>query len=127
MKHSPRFLDIVSEAKMRVHEMDIDAVRRRLEHGDAVHLIDVREDEEWRNGRIPGATHIGKGVIERDIEKAIPDTNAAIVLYCGGGYRSVLAADALQRMGYTNVVSMMGGYRGWVGDGNPIEVDGSHR
>src|SRR5919108_119372 len=115
MKHSPRFLELVGEAKKHVREMDIDDVRRRLERGDPMHLVDVREDEEWQNGRIPGAIHIGKGVIERDIEKTIPDPNAAIVLYCGGGYRSVLAADALQRMGYTSVISMAGGYRGWGG------------
>jgi rhodanese-related sulfurtransferase len=121
MKHSPRFLDIVAEAKQRVRETDIDTVRRRLEDGDAVRLIDVREDEEWQKGHIPGAIHIGKGVIERDIEKTIPDTSAAIVLYCGGGYRSVLAADTLQRMGYTNVESMMGGYRGWIAEGNPVD------
>jgi rhodanese-related sulfurtransferase len=121
MKHSPRFLDIVAEAKQRVRETDIDTVRRRLEDGDAVRLIDVREDEEWQKGHIPGAIHIGKGVIERDIEKTIPETSAAIVLYCGGGYRSVLAADTLQRMGYTNVESMMGGYRGWIAEGNPVD------
>lgn len=121
MKHSPRFLEIVAEAKKGVRETDIEAVRRRLEHGDAVLLVDVREDEEWQKGHIPRAIHIGKGVIERDIEKLVPDPNAEIVLYCGGGYRSVLAADALQRMGYTNVLSMTGGYRGWIGAGHPVE------
>jgi rhodanese-related sulfurtransferase len=121
MKHSPGFLDMVADARMRVNEMDIETVRRRLDQEDSLHLVDVREDDEWRSGHLPRAIHIGKGVIERDIEKTIPDTSAPIVLYCGGGYRSVLAADALQRMGYTNVVSMIGGYRGWVGDGNPIE------
>jgi rhodanese-related sulfurtransferase len=121
MKHSPRFLAIVEEVKKGVRETDIDEVRRRFEQRDGVLLIDVREDEEWQKGHIPGAIHIGKGVIERDVEKQIPDPNAEIVLYCGGGYRSVLAADALQRMGYTNVTSMMGGYRGWVAGGNPVE------
>lgn len=121
MKHSPRFLEIVAEAKKGVRETDIEVVRRRLEHGDAVLLVDVREDEEWQKGHIPRAIHIGKGVIERDIEKLVPDPNAEIVLYCGGGYRSVLAADALQRMGYTNVLSMTGGYRGWIGAGHPVE------
>jgi rhodanese-related sulfurtransferase len=121
MKHAPRFLAIVEAARKGVRETDIETVRRRLERGDPLHLVDVREDEEWRKGHIPGALHIGKGVLERDVEKTIPDTDADIVLYCGGGYRSVLAADALQRMGYTNVTSMAGGYRGWTGAGNPVE------
>jgi rhodanese-related sulfurtransferase len=122
MKHSPRFLAIVEAARKGIRETDIDTVHRRLARGDPLHLVDVREDEEWRRGHIPGAIHIGKGVLERDVEKAIPDTDADIVLYCGGGYRSALAADALQRMGYTNVTSMAGGYRGWTGAGNPIEA-----
>jgi rhodanese-related sulfurtransferase len=121
MEHSPRFLDIVAEARKGVRETGIAAVLGRLEQGDAMHLVDVREDGEWQQGHLPGAIHIGKGIIERDIEKAIPDPNAEIVLYCGGGYRSVLAAAALQQMGYTNVVSMAGGYRGWVGEGHPVE------
>lgn len=119
--HSPRFLEIVAQAKRGVTETDVATVRRRMEAGDEFHLVDVREDSEWQRGRLPGAAHIGKGVIERDIEKNIPDTSAEIVLYCGGGYRSALAADALQRMGYTNVKSMDGGYSGWLESGGRIE------
>jgi rhodanese-related sulfurtransferase len=118
--HSRRFLELVSEARARVRRTDVDAVRERLRRGDGVHLVDVREDREWKAGRIPGAVHVGKGIIERDIERTIPDPDAEIVLYCGGGYRSVLAADTLQRMGYTNVVSMDGGYSGWLESGGPI-------
>jgi rhodanese-related sulfurtransferase len=120
--HSPRFLDVVAEAGTRVRRTDVAAVRQRLQHGDPVHLIDVREDGEWERGRIPGAVHLGKGIIERDIERTIPDPGADIVLYCGGGYRSVLAADMLQRMGYTNVVSMDGGFSGWLESGNAIDT-----
>jgi rhodanese-related sulfurtransferase len=117
MKHSPQFLALVAKAKQRVRETDVATVRRRLEAGDRFHLVDVREDEEWARGHIPGAVHIGKGVIERDIETRIPDADAEIVLYCGGGYRSALAADALQRMGYTSVWSMDGGWRAWTEGG----------
>lgn len=118
-QHSPAFVALVEDARSRVRETDVGAIRRRLERGDRFHLVDVREDEEWQGGRLPGAVHIGKGVIERDIEDRIPDRSAEIVLYCGGGYRSVLAAEALQKMGYTNVLSMDGGYRGWTEAGLP--------
>ena len=119
--HSPRFLDIVNECKSRVRECTVSDVKARLDAGEAFELVDVREQSEYANGHLPGARHLGKGVIERDIESAIPDSGTAIVLYCGGGYRSALAADALQKMGYTNVVSMDGGWRGWNEQGYPTE------
>ncbi len=122
MDHSPRFLDIVNETRGSVKETSVREVNERLRRGERFHLVDVREDREWDAGHLPGATHIGKGVIERDIEVAIPDPNAEIVLYCGGGYRSVLAAANLQRMGYTNVSSMDGGYRGWTEAGLPVDA-----
>lgn len=122
MKHSPAFLRIVEDARARVTETDVAAVRARLERGEPFHLIDVREDSEWEKGHLPGAAHIGRGVLERDIESTIPDTAAPIVLYCGGGYRSALAAESLQRMGYSNVTSMDGGFRGWKEAGLPIEA-----
>jgi rhodanese-related sulfurtransferase len=123
MKHAKRFLDIVNEARRRVKETDVATVRARQKKGDTFYLVDVREDNEWNKGHLPGAIHLGKGVIERDIEGVIPDVNAEIILYCGGGYRSALAADNLTRMGYTNVVSMDGGFRGWNEAGFPIEQD----
>lgn len=119
MDHSPGFLKIVEEVKPRVREVTIDETKRRMEHGAL--LIDVREDREWDAGHVRGAEHIGKGVIERDIEKAVPDRNAEVILYCGGGFRSALAADSLQRMGYGNVFSMAGGWRGWLEKGEPVE------
>jgi rhodanese-related sulfurtransferase len=112
-QHNPAFLRIVDDARARVEETTVAAVRERIARGDRFHLIDVREESEWARGHLPNAVHIGRGVLERDIETHIPDTDAEIVLYCGGGYRSALAADALQRMGYTNVKSMDGGWRGW--------------
>lgn len=121
MKHNPAFLRVVEEARSRVTETDVEGVRARIDRGEAFHLIDVREDSEWDAGHLPGAAHMGRGVLERDIENTIPDTAADIVLYCGGGYRSALAADSLQRMGYTNVKSMDGGFRGWKEAGLPIE------
>lgn len=123
-QHAPRFLAIVKDAKSRVTETTVDAVAPRVEAGEvgrAFHLVDVREQSEYAAGHVPGAIHLGKGVIERDIEKTIPDTDAEIVLYCGGGYRSALAADALQKMGYSNVISMDGGWRGWSERGLPVE------
>lgn len=120
-KHSPRFLKIVEEAKKNVRECTVHDVKRRLDAGESFHLVDVREDSEWDKGHLPGAEHLGKGVIERDIESAVPDVRAPIVLYCGGGYRSALAADALGRMGYENVISMDGGFRGWQEAGFPVE------
>jgi rhodanese-related sulfurtransferase len=119
--HPPKFLAIVNDAKKRVRECTVDDVKRKLDAGEKFTLVDVREDGEWANGHLPKSIHLGKGVIERDIERAIPDTAAPIVLYCGGGFRSALAADNLQRMGYTNVISMDGGYRGWTEKGWPVE------
>lgn len=120
-KHSQRFLYIVNDSRSRVRECQVADVMQRIDAGDAFHLVDVREESEFARGHLPGSVHIGKGVIERDIEAKIPDTSAPIVLYCGGGYRSALAADALQKMGYTNVISMDGGWRGWTEAGYPVE------
>jgi rhodanese-related sulfurtransferase len=120
-KHTARFLQIVNDARSRVKELNVQDVKQKLDRGEKFHLIDVREESEWNAGHMPGAQHIGKGVIERDIETKIPDTKAQIVLYCGGGYRSALAADALQKMGYTNVFSMDGGWRGWNEAKLPVE------
>lgn len=123
MYHSPRFLDIVNDTRLRVKETNVREISDRMARGDEFYLVDVREDREWDAGHLPGAMHLGKGIIERDIELAIPDFDAEIVLYCGGGFRSVLAADNLQRMGYRNVSSMDGGYRGWTEGGHAVEVD----
>ena len=120
-KHSPQFLKIVEDAKTRIREITIPELKARMDRGERFHLVDVREDREWAAGHLPGATHLGKGVIERDIEEKIPDTGAEILLYCGGGFRSALAADNLQKMGYTNVTSVDGGFRGWKDAGLPIE------
>jgi rhodanese-related sulfurtransferase len=122
-KHSPRFLDIVNQARAHVKECTVNDLWDRLEAGERFLLIDVREESEWAAGHLPSARHIGKGVIERDIESLVPDPNAEIVLYCGGGYRSALAARALGQMGYTRVISMDGGFRGWKESGHPIEHD----
>ncbi len=120
-KHTPRFLSIVNDAKSRVRELSVDDVKRKLALGEKFLLIDVREDHEWAAGRLPGAEHLGKGIMERDVETRIPDTSAEIVLYCGGGFRSALSADNLQKMGYANVWSMDGGFRGWKDAGLPVE------
>jgi rhodanese-related sulfurtransferase len=119
MQHSPQFLKLVSEAKTRVKETDVPDVKRRIDGGEKFLLVDVREDHEWASGHVPGAVHMGRGVIERDIEVRVPVTSTKIVLYCGGGFRSALVADNLQKMGYTNVESMDGGWRGWVAAGLP--------
>jgi len=121
MKHSAGFLAIVNDAKKRVKEWDFKEVKRRLDAGEKFTLVDVREDNEWAKGRLPGAVHLGKGVIERDVEQAVPDKSATLVLYCGGGFRSALAGDNLQKMGYENVISMDGGWRGWTEAGFPTE------
>lgn len=113
MKHAPRFLALVDDARTRIRETDVATVARRLERGETFALVDVREDHEWHKGHIPGAVHLGRGIIERDIERTFPDPDTEIVLYCGGGYRSALVADNLRKMGYTNVSSMDGGWRGW--------------
>jgi len=112
-QHAPGFLAIVNDAKSRVRELDVHAVKAKRDAGERFTLVDVREDREWDAGHLPGAVHLGKGVIERDVEKAIPDHDAEVVLYCGGGFRSALAADNLQKMGYRNVWSMDGGFSGW--------------
>ena len=119
MKHSPGFLQIVDDAKSRVREVTVEETRKKLETGKA-RLIDVREDSEWEAGHALGAQHIGKGVIERDIEQKVPDKKSELILYCGGGFRSALATDNLQRMGYTNVLSMSGGWRAWQAAGAPV-------
>ena len=120
MKHSPGFLKLVDDAKSRVREVTVAETQRRLEGGKAL-LIDVREESEWDAGHARGAIPMGKGVIERDIEARVPDRNAELILYCGGGFRSALATDNLQKMGYTNVASMAGGWRAWQAGGAPVE------
>jgi rhodanese-related sulfurtransferase len=112
-KHAPRFLDIVNDARKRVKECTVDDVKAKLDKGEKFVLVDVREESEFAKDHLPGAIHLGKGVIERDIEAKVPDTNTPLVLYCGGGFRSALAADNLQKMGYANVISMDGGVRVW--------------
>ena len=119
-QHSPRFLQIVKDAKQRVHEASIEEVKAKLDRGEKFLLVDVREENEFAKDHLPGAIHLGKGVIERDIEERSPDVNTPMVLYCGGGYRSALAADNLQKMGYTKVLSMDGGIRGWREKGLPL-------
>ena len=123
MEHSPGFLKSVNDAKSRVRENTPEDVKRKQEAGESFHFVDVREDNEWQKGHAAGAIHLGKGIIERDIEKAIPDHDAEIVLYCGGGFRSALAADALQSMGYKNVISMDGGWSRWRELGYPVEKE----
>jgi rhodanese-related sulfurtransferase len=112
-KHTPRFLQIVNDARARVKETTIDDVKAMIDRGEKFILVDVREESEFAKDHLPGAIHLGKGVIERDIETQVPDTGSKLVLYCGGGFRSALAADNLQKMGYTNVISMDGGIRDW--------------
>jgi rhodanese-related sulfurtransferase len=119
-QHSPRFLQIVQEAKKHIRETTVEEVKARLDRGEKLCLVDVREESEWAKGHLPGAIHLSKGVIERDIETRLPDTKAEIILYCGGGFRSALAAENLQRMGYTNVLSMDGGFRDWCNKGYPL-------
>src|SRR6266496_1175918 len=118
--HAPRFLQIVEDAKKRVREVSVDYVKAKLDKGESFHLVDVREESEFAKDHLPGAIHLGKGVIERDVEQRIPELNAPLVLYCGGGFRSALAADNLQKMGYSNVVSMEGGVRDWRAKGYPF-------
>ena len=113
MKHSPGFLKLVKDVKKHIKEITVRGVQEKLQRGDNFRLIDTREEHEWGAGHIAGAVHLGKGVIERDIEKTVPDKSTEIVLYCGGGYRSVLAADNLKKMGYKKVFSMAGGWRRW--------------
>jgi len=118
--HPPRFLKIVDEARSRIRETNVDEVKSRLDRGDRFVLVDVREESEFAKDHLPGAIHMGKGVIERDVEAKVPDLKTEMVLYCGGGFRSALAADNLQKMGYTNVISMDGGIRNWREKGYPL-------
>jgi len=121
MTHAPKFLALVNDAKKRVKETNVADVKRRMDAGERITLIDVREESEWANGHLPGAVHLGKGIIERDIEQRIPTTDTKLILYCGGGFRSALAADNLQKMGYSNVESMDGGWKGWLAAGYPTK------
>lgn len=121
--HAPGFRKITEEARSRVKECTVQDVKRWKDQDEKFTLVDVREESEWAKDHLPGAIHLGKGIIERDIEKTIPDLTAKIVLYCGGGYRSALAADNLQKMGYTNVISMDGGIRDWRESGYPLVTD----
>ena len=122
--HSPRFLALVQDAKQRVPETNVAELKKRLDAGEKFHLVDVREESEWAAGHIPGAVHLSKGIIERDIEARIPDLEAEILLYCGGGYRSALVADNLRRMGYRRAISVDGGWRGWVEAGYSTKKNG---
>ena len=122
MKHSEGFLRIVNDAKTRIKEVTVADTRDRVSANPDARLIDVREDHEWRAGHAAGAAHLGKGIIERDIEATAPDKSTELILYCGGGYRSALAADVLQEMGYTNVWSMAGGWKAWRDSGAPVET-----
>jgi len=121
MAHSPEFLKLVNDAKSRIRETDIEGFKRMLANGEKPVLVDTREESEWAAGHAAGAVHISKGVIERDIETKVPDKKTPMVLYCGGGFRSALAAEALQKMGYTNVISLDGGWRAWQQSGLPVE------
>jgi rhodanese-related sulfurtransferase len=121
MSHSPAFLGLIESVHSNVRDVSVEQTRAGLRDNPAMFLVDVREDNEWAAGHAVGAIHMGKGVIERDIEERIPDRDAELILYCGGGFRSVLAADALQKMGYANVASMTGGWREWNAVGAPVE------
>ena len=121
MAHNPEFLKLVNEAKTRVREIDINRYKKMLADGERLLLVDTREESEWAAGHAAGALHLSKGIIERDIEAKVPDKKTQMVLYCGGGFRSALAADALQKMGYANVISLDGGWRAWQQSGMPIE------
>ena len=121
MKHSPAFLKLVAQTKEQIREVEITDVKKKLDAGGHFHFIDVREDHEFAQDHAKGAIHLGRGILERDIESLIPDSSTEIVLYCGGGFRSALAAESLQRMGYTNVTSMAGGIRAWREAGYPVE------
>ena len=122
-QHPPRFLKIVDDAKTRVREINVDAVKARMDRGDKFLLVDVREESEFAKDHLPGAVHLGKGIIERDIEARVPELDTEMILYCGGGFRSALSADNLQKMGYTNVISMDGGIRDWREKGFPLTKD----
>jgi rhodanese-related sulfurtransferase len=121
MTHNPGFLKLVDDSKTRIRQTDINGYKKMLAQGQRPLLIDTREDNEWAAGHAAGAVHLSKGIIERDIETKVPDKNTTMVLYCGGGFRSALAADALQKIGYTNVISLDGGWRAWQQSGMPVE------
>ncbi|SVA69606.1 uncharacterized protein METZ01_LOCUS122460 [marine metagenome] len=121
MKHSPGFLAVVDEARTRVNEVDLNQTRQRLANNPDAILMDVREDKEWVSGHAAGAVHLGKGILERDIELALPEKGAEVIMYCGGGFRSVLTAEVAQRMGYTNVHSLIGGHKALVNAGWDME------
>ena len=121
MKHSEGFLKLVNNAKGRIREVTVAETQERIKANNGVRLIDVREDNEWQLAHAAGSTHLGKGIIERDIEAEVPDKSTEVILYCGGGYRSALAADVLQQMGYTNVFSMAGGWKAWKDSGAEIQ------
>ncbi|MDQ1410627.1 MAG: hypothetical protein QOJ41_2362 [Acidobacteriaceae bacterium] len=121
MAHAAQFMKLVTGAKAKIKETNVAELKRRLDAGEKLMLIDVREDNEWAQGHLPGALHLGKGIIERDIEQRVPQTDTKLVLYCGGGFRSALVAESLQKMGYTNVESMDGGWKGWRDAGLPTE------
>jgi rhodanese-related sulfurtransferase len=123
MKHSEGFLKLVNDAKTRIREVTVEDARERMKANDGVRLIDVREDNEWNAAHAADAEHLGKGIIERDIEVTVPNKNTEVILYCGGGFRSALAADVLQQMGYTNVFSLAGGWKAWKDSGAPTESD----
>jgi rhodanese-related sulfurtransferase len=123
MGHAPRFLGLVNDAKKRVKETNVADVKRRMDAGEKFVLVDVREESEWAKGHLPGAIYLGKGIIERDVEARVPDTGAKMICYCGGGFRSALVADNLQKMGYTNVESMDGGWKGWLAAGYATQKD----
>jgi len=123
MAHAAQFLKLVNEAKKKIKETNVADVKRRTDAGEKLLLVDVREDNEWAKGHLPGAVHLGRGIIERDIEQRVPDANLKLVLYCGGGFRSALVAENLQKMGYHNVESMDGGWKGWLEAGFPIARD----
>jgi rhodanese-related sulfurtransferase len=123
MAHAPKFLKLVQDAKKLVKETNVPDVKQRMDAGEKFILIDVREDNEWARGHIAGAVHMGKGVIERDVEERCPDASTKLILYCGGGFRSALVAENLQKMGYTNVESMDGGWRGWLEAGFPTNSE----
>jgi len=121
MAWTEKFVALVNDAKKRVKETNVADVKRRMDAGEKFLVVDVREESEWAAGHLPGAIHLSKGIIERDIEQRVPEMGTKLILYCGGGFRSALAADNLQKMGYTNVESMDGGWKGWVGAGLPTQ------
>ena len=123
MQHSPQFLELVQGAKSRVDEADVQTIKERMDSGKTLVILDVREESEWNRGHLPGAIQLGRGILERDIERLIPDADQEIILYCSGGFRSALAADNLLKMGYTRPVSMNGGMKAWLAAGFPVDLE----